>query len=56
MGPAEAKMPRKTDTGADYTDVVFSMGVTYVEKMKGAMTPTSDGTSHIRAVLRGPKR
>ena len=26
MGSAEAKMPRKTDTGADYTDVVFSGG------------------------------
>jgi len=32
-------------------------GLTYVEKNeKGAMTPTSDGTSHIRAVIRGPKR
>ena len=50
MGSAEAEMPRKTDTGADYTDVAFSRGY------KGAMTPTSDGTSHIRAVLRGPKR
>ena len=49
-------MIRKTDAGADYTDVVFTGG-TYVEKNeKGAMTPTSDGTRHIRSVFRGPNR